>query len=201
MGFLGAIPVAGPVSALVLHCGLKMQFSRGIALAAGAAMAEGIYVALAFFGFNLFLVAIPQFDLISKWVTSLILIGLGLYFIFQKHTKTSKVESNRIQGEKRGSFFFGFTVSVLNPTLIITWTTVIASIHAYHWFEYGMINAISFSTGVAIGIWSWFVLMLLIIRKAHSYLQDRQIRRILTALGVGLVFFGLFGIWRSIQLY
>ncbi len=200
MGFLGAIPIAGPVSALVLHHGLKLQIGRGIALAAGAALAEAIYVFMAFQGFNLIFTAYPQLDLISKWVGSLILISLGFYFLFQKHSKTTVIDPGQRNEKKRNSFFFGFTVSVLNPTLMVTWTTLIASIHAYHWFEYNKVNSISFSTGVAIGIVSWFLLMLIMIRKLAFSFEARLVSQILKLIGMALVITGIYGILRAIHL-
>lgn len=194
-GFLGAIPVAGPVSALVLNHGLKKNNGRGIALATGAALAESIYVLLSFLGFNFILVSVPGFETVSKWATSLILTALGLYFIFHKNAKPTQlpIESKQ-RGKKRSAFFFGFTVSILNPTLIATWSSVITTVHSYHLFNYSMLNSVQFSLGVASGIVSWFALMLFLIRKNHHRISDRWVRKILLMIGILLVGLGVFSV-------
>ena len=191
-GFLGAIPVAGPVSALVLNHGLKKNNGRGMALASGAALAESVYVFLAFMGFNFLFLSIPRFEYFSKWAASLILIVLGFYFILQKPSKNPSKTPSQPKGKKRSAFLFGFTVSMLNPTLIATWTTVITTIHAYHPFEYTALNSIVFSLGVAIGIISWFAFVLFLIRKNHHRINDKWIRWILMVVGILLICLGLF---------
>ena len=48
LGFVGSIPAAGPLLLLVIASGLEGQRRRALALAAGGALAESLYVALAF---------------------------------------------------------------------------------------------------------------------------------------------------------
>ena len=42
-GFVGSVPIAGPVSALVFRCGIDGRFKRGQGIAIGAAVAEAGY--------------------------------------------------------------------------------------------------------------------------------------------------------------
>ncbi|NDG85904.1 MAG: hypothetical protein EBX52_12825, partial [Proteobacteria bacterium] len=60
LGFFGAVPVEGPVSALALQFGLKHQYHKGRLLAIGAGLAEAIYTLLAFLGFTLLIQSIPN---------------------------------------------------------------------------------------------------------------------------------------------
>ena len=50
MGFLGSMPIAGPVAVLVLERGLIRRRREGLGVALGAAAAEAIYAFLAFWG-------------------------------------------------------------------------------------------------------------------------------------------------------
>ena len=51
-GFVGAIPVAGPIAAMVVERSILGRFRAAIWLAIGSAIAEGGYAALAVFGFS-----------------------------------------------------------------------------------------------------------------------------------------------------
>lgn len=188
MGFFGAIPVAGPVSAIVLRFGLKQQARRGQAVALGAALAESIYVLLAFFGFNLFLNSVPHLLVASKYLASAILGALGLYFLFSKSSRELGADAVPVKsGGKRSAFGVGFGVSIVNPTLLATWTTVITSLYSYQIFPYSTANAVLFSVGVTLGIAGWFWLFLFLIHKNHDRLNPIWIRRTLAVIGIFLI--------------
>ncbi len=51
-GFIGSMPVAGPIAGLVLSRGLQGRFASGANIAVGAALAEAAYACLAFWGFS-----------------------------------------------------------------------------------------------------------------------------------------------------
>jgi hypothetical protein len=48
-GFVGSIPVAGPISALVLYRGLDRRYKAATFIGVGGAVAEGAYAFLSFF--------------------------------------------------------------------------------------------------------------------------------------------------------
>ncbi|MBL7715537.1 MAG: LysE family transporter [Bdellovibrionales bacterium] len=147
-GFFGAVPVAGPVSAIILRFGLKKQTRKGRAVAAGAALAEAFYVFLAFFGFNLLLDSVPYLQSISKYLTSIILGALGIYFMVSKSASSTQGGTPTEITGKKSAFGVGFGISILNPTLIATWSTVIASLYSYRLFPYSITHALLFSVGV-----------------------------------------------------
>lgn len=190
IGFLGAIPVAGPISALVLKLGLKLQAFRGLLLAIGASVAEAVYVLLAFLGFNFLFSTLPYFDLISRVLAGLILLGLGAYFTFSRSGSSLSTTGGVPPVKKRKELALGFTISILNPTLIASWTTVITTLSTYRLFDFTTVNAISFSIGVSLGIVSWFALMLALIRWNHNRLKVEWIRWILVSIGVLLMGLG-----------
>ena len=192
-GFFGAIPVAGPVSALVLRYGLKHQYRNGRALAFGAGLAEAIYVLLAFFGFNVLIHSIPYLELASKAVTSLILIGLGVYFILSKPSNWTAPSADRSIDQKKGrsAWFIGFGISIVNPTLLATWTTVITTLHGLKFFAFSTLSSCVFALGVWTGITLWFSLMLALIKVNHQRFKTIWIRWILIGMGVLLIVLGM----------
>jgi threonine/homoserine/homoserine lactone efflux protein len=198
LGFTGAMPIAGPVSALVLRYGLKRQFKKGRALAFGAGLAEAMYVLLAFLGFELFFKSIPYFESIMTVMAGLILITLGVYFCRAKPARWA--ESEPAPKEKgRGAFLLGFGVSIVNPTLLATWTTVIASLHGMTAFPYTPESGGAFALGVWIGTGFWFVLMLHLIQLNQSRFKNHWIKGIMTGMGVLLILLGGWALRRLME--
>ena len=50
-GFVAAMPMAGPIWALVFERALRGRMREGLYVAIGGAVAEAVYAALAFWGF------------------------------------------------------------------------------------------------------------------------------------------------------
>jgi threonine/homoserine/homoserine lactone efflux protein len=201
LSFIGAMPIAGPVSALVLKFGLKRQTVRGLLLATGASIAEAIYALLAFFGFNALFNSVPYLEVGSKVLASTVLIGVGSYFFFSKSISnmdlSQEPDRSPLKGRKRKSFITGFMISIVNPTLIATWTAMITTLYGYHWFEYSTPHAILFSIGVSVGIVSWFAVLLSLIHRHHHRFKQEWIRTILKSLGILLVAIGFFTVISS----
>ena len=55
LGFLGSMPVAGPIAALVFARGAEGRFRSGVYIAVGGAIGEGLYVLAVFYGFSVYL--------------------------------------------------------------------------------------------------------------------------------------------------
>src|SRR5277367_911376 len=103
--FVGSLPLAGPIAVLVVSNGVNGRYKDSLEIALGAAVAEGIYAFLAFWGFATFLARYPVVLPISHAVTAVILLTLGVYFLrFKMKDEQAQTES------KRGKFWVGFSV-------------------------------------------------------------------------------------------
>lgn len=189
LGFFGAIPIAGPVSALVLRYGLKRQYKKGRALGFGAGLAEAIYVLLAFLGFELLFKSIPFFEQILALLAGLILVSLGVYFIRAKPVRWEE-PATKPKEKGKGAFLLGFGVSIVNPTLLATWTAAITSLHGFSLFTYSPISGSFFAFGVWFGTGLWFALMLHLIRLNHARFKQEWIKKIMVGVGTLLVLLG-----------
>ena len=58
-GFAGSMPLAGPVAVLVVSRGALKEYTAAFRIGLGAAVAEGVYAFLAFWGFATFLARYP----------------------------------------------------------------------------------------------------------------------------------------------
>jgi putative LysE/RhtB family amino acid efflux pump len=143
-GFIFAMPIAGPISILIVSNALngKLAYSKRISL--GAAVADFIYTFIAVFGitklYSWYKPAIPYLFLGG----SIFFIILGIKIIRTPFDPESIGErshlTSRIRDEGKGGFYTGFMVNLLNPTLFIS--GLISS-----FFVISLVSAMGFNTG------------------------------------------------------
>lgn len=198
IGFVSAVPVAGPVSALIFSYGMRGKYSKGRWIAFGAGMAEAFYTALAFWGFTHFLFDLTFIFAASKFIAGVILIALGIYFFRSKKMRALHVPANKSDSYRRNSILVGAGMSFVNPTLIATWTATITTLYGLHPFEFTTLNSAAFSIGVWFGIVAWFTLMLKWMERHRNKIEPKTIDRLLKIIGIFLV--GL-AIWLMLKSY
>jgi threonine/homoserine/homoserine lactone efflux protein len=192
MGFLGSMPIAGPVAVLVLERGLVGRRREGLGVALGAATAESIYAFLAFWGLGAVLHAAPGILPASRLVGAGVMITLGIYLATRRsRARTAEVEPPGATGHKRRGFLLGISVTFLNPTIIASWTVVTATVHSTGWVAPGLASAVVFAAGVGGGIVGWFVTMLRLLHRFQSGLRPQTIDRVLHITGWLVVAIGL----------
>ena len=108
--FVGSLPLAGPIALLVVSNGVSGRHKEALRIALGAALAEGIYAFLAFWGFATFLTRYRLVLPISHGVTAAILLALGVRFVFFK-VKEEKAQSREM---RPGRFWVGFSISFIS---------------------------------------------------------------------------------------
>ena len=100
-GFIGSMPVAGPIAILVFGRGLEGRLRSGVYLAIGAAIAESIYAYLRVWGFSELLLAQTAGSSRSRARSQrCLLIGLGLHFTFWRK-KQQEIDPALIEPRKR----------------------------------------------------------------------------------------------------
>lgn len=189
-GFIGSIPVAGPISLLVVAYSLQARYRDALALAAGGALAEGAYAALAFRGMSVLLARYPQALPWSRAAGALVLLGLGV--AFARGTMTSDRPPPASQGK---SFFVGFGLTALNPTLLVTWTAATTTLYGTGLLRPDQATVAPFAGGAAAGIVAWFAVLILLLRRHHGRLQPATIARIVRGVGILLIALGLWFAW------
>lgn len=124
-GFIFSVPVAGPISILIVSNALKGKFRYSVKAAAGAAFADFFYVFIAMIGitrlYHIYQPAIPYILMVG---------GLFLIYVawqvFKSKLKADEIEKGPEIKEKyynRGGFRTGFLLNFLNPTLFFGWLT------------------------------------------------------------------------------
>lgn len=191
LAFLGSIPIAGPIAVIVLSKGLEHRNRAAMFIAIGAAVAEAIYAFLAFWGFSTVLSSYPKLVPATRLVGCLILIGLGIYLA----VRTPKSKEAQQQKDKKGvvgvrNILLGFSMTVVNPTLLVTWTAAVGAAHSSGILNMQPHNALPFAIGVCGGIIAWFALMLAMLAKFRDKMKPEKMQVIIKAIGVVLIVLG-----------
>ncbi len=199
LGFLGSIPVAGPISLLVLAYGLEGRVRNGLFLALGAALAESMYAYFAFWGFGELLARWPWIEPVSRGLAAVLLITLGVRFLRPRPRPSLEAHPKAVSpaaGDRR-SFLLGLTITAFNPTLIATWLAAVTLLRASNLVDFGAGRALAFAMGVAAGIAAWFSVLLKLLGRYQQRFSRSSQNRMLQTMGavlvlLGVVFAGLF---------
>lgn len=190
-GFFGSMPLAGPISVMVVSRAVQQRYGEALRIAIGAAVAEGLYAGGAFFGFTELLASHPIVVPISHGVTAVVLAGLGIRFAFWKP------RGRKGEEHKSGTALVGFTLSAINPTLLVTWGAAVAFLYSKGLHVTSSLASLPFGISAAAGIAAWFTLLVLILKRLEGKFPERVLTWAIRALGVALV--GL-GAWSGVQL-
>lgn len=191
-GFLGSMPLTGPIAVVVLHQAFLGQFRYAFLIALGASIAESLYCALAMFGFELLLTKYPLVVEIIRTFSGILLIILGIIFmrssLVQKRKKIP--ENSQARGFKR-YLILGFTISALNPVLLITWATAITMFHSLTGIKFSLLGKILFPLAVPFGILSWFSVLLSLLKRHKEKLGIKLTTILIRTTSIILILVGL----------
>lgn len=195
-GFIGSMPIAGPIAILVFGRGLENRARSGIHVAAGAAVAESAYAYLAFWGFSSLVVQYSWLEPVSRAAGALILTGLGLHFV--RRRSSPEVGFRPVDpsvGNKR-SFLLGFTITALNPTLMATYTAAVTTVYSMGIVSIDARGALPFAVGTAFGITIWFAVLLVLLARFRARFTPTTLDAVIRVMGLGLILLGLFFAYR-----
>lgn len=191
LGYVGSMPVAGPIALLVLGRGLENRSRNGLSLAFGAAIAESLYAYLAFWGFGAVLARYPWVEETTRFGVAVLLIALGLHFARRQLSKASTSSSMPKNSGNKRNFLLGFAITLLNPTLIATWTFTVTTVYSLGLVTFDATNAVPFSLGALAGIVSWFATMLYLLKRFRSSFPRISLQRTVKLVGIVLIVLGV----------
>jgi threonine/homoserine/homoserine lactone efflux protein len=196
LGFVGSMPLAGPISVMVVSRGVTGYFREALLLALGASLAEGLYAGGAFWGFSALLARYALAIPISHAVTSVVLIAVGIHFLRWKPTEEVEGAVAK-RGAGRSAFALGFTASIVNPTLLITWSAVTTAIYSRQIVHMTGLMAIPFGVAAAAGIAAWNVVIVAILKRYRHKFPKRAIQWVIRGMGAVLI---LIALWSAVDL-
>jgi threonine/homoserine/homoserine lactone efflux protein len=188
LGFLGSMPIAGPTAAIVASRGLENRASSGLAISIGSAVGEAIYAFAAFWGITALMGRFPFILPASRLFGCVIIVGLGIYFVARR---ASPPPDNHDEAKGLRNVLLGFTIAIVNPTLIVTWTAAVGIGHATGLLRASANDAFPFALGAGAGIVGWFATLLWALGHFRARLQATTLDRVIRGMGVVLIVTGL----------
>jgi len=189
LGLLGAIPVAGPITVLVITRGLRGHVRSAIAIAAGSAVAEGCYAALAFWGLGALVAEHAWIEPVTRGLGGCILAGLAVLLLRSSEPEPPNESLPPRPPRIAGGLALGFGVAAANPTLIVSWAAAVAVLQAAHLVEPTASNARVFAVGTMLGILAWSAALVHLVWRLRARIEPASLERV--RRGAGLVVLGL----------
>ncbi len=187
-GFIGSMPLTGPVAVMVFSTSVQKQYGMALRIGLGAALAEALYAAVAFWGFTRFLAHHPQVLPISHAVSAGVLAVLGVYFARWKPGAPDA--RPRRQWSLRG-WMLGFSVSVLNPTLLATWSAAVAFLYSRQLVSFSPLGALPFGLAAGAGVAAWEVLLVGLLRRYEQRFPRHVLTWVVRGMGLLLIILAL----------
>lgn len=196
-GWLASVPIAGPISALVVARGIEGRFKAGGYIAFGGGLVEAMYAFLAFWGFGTFLAQYPLIEPLSQAGGAIVLGVLGVMFMRKQEQRAAPEVGKRESAWS--NFALGAWICGINPTLLATWSGFIATVHGS-----GLVDltdtrlAAPMATGCAVGITGWFLVLIGIIRRYRERFRAETLTKLIRVMGVFLLCLSLWFAWRFV---
>jgi threonine/homoserine/homoserine lactone efflux protein len=191
-GFVGSMPLAGPIALLAVSRATLGRYGDALRVGLGAAAAEGVYAGFAFWGYTTFLARHAVVVPISHGMTAVVLVAVGVRFVVWRPS-----QQGARNGNEAGTVLLGFSISAINPTLLLTWSAGVAFLYSKGLSEPPALYAVPFGLSGAAGIAAWFVSLAALLKRFGGKLPTAALTW--TVRGMGLVLVGL-GLWSGAQL-
>jgi threonine/homoserine/homoserine lactone efflux protein len=194
LGWIGSMPVGGPVSLFVFKRGAAGRYREAIVLAAGAALAEAGYCGAALGGYDLVLDRWPALRPILVAIGAVVMIALGIHFLITRHFVPDGAAPPAARSWYRDGAL-GFTMVILNPSVLVSWLAALAALHAVGLDPGDGRSRVLFAGGVAVGIVGWFATLVWLVHRGRSWIRPWAFDRALRVFGGGLCAAGLYTIF------
>jgi putative LysE/RhtB family amino acid efflux pump len=153
LGLAIAAPL-GPIGALCINRTLERGFMAGVAGGLGTAIADGLYAALAAFGFATFSAVLTGIDIPMRIAGGLFMLYLGWKtFSAKPRVAAATVSARDLVGTTTATFF----LTITNPMTILSFTALFAGLGLAS--ASGVSAALQVIAGVVLGSMLWWTLL------------------------------------------
>lgn len=191
LGFLLAISV-GPIVFTVIKQSLNNGLQGGLAFISGIFLSD-VFLVICVNFFTQFFKALSNYDRPLGVAGSMLLIMVGIYFLFFKKVKVAANGDQLVSFRRRDyakMFFSGVVINLLNPGIVVFWF-VWATAYISHTLNQRMVI---FGTALVIAF-AADITKVVLADKIRQKLTPRNIHRINRLNGIILILFGGVLLW------
>ena len=191
MGLIAAVPI-GPVNLICIRRSFAFGPVNGFMSGLGAALGDGVFAAITFFGLTWIAQLIQSYDSIIE------IVGGALLVWFGAHTVMSPVVGKVEDGDKNDTgasnlvraMVSSFVLTITNPATLIAFASMFASFHALVGGSNSYVDAGFVVAGVVGGSAGWWLCLTSVIGIFHTRITDRTVRIINRGSGMLVAIFG-----------
>ena len=186
-GFICAVPV-GPINVAIMEEGIQNGRKQAFIIAIGALLMEMIYCIIAFSGFaTLFSdkIILATVELISFLAVTFFGIKYLMINAVTVQGKRAKVVENRLSPHT--AFWTGFVRVLVNPNVLLFWIMISAVLISNQTIQAEWKSRMACVIGAAIGIGSWFTLLVIGSARAKNRFSDKTLVKFSQISGVLLL--------------
>ena len=186
-GFICAVPV-GPINVAIMEEGIQNGRKQAFIIAIGALLMEMIYCIIAFSGFaTLFSdkIILATVELISFLAVTFFGIKYLMIDAVTVQGKRAKVVENRLSPHT--AFWTGFVRVLVNPNVLLFWIMISAVLISNQTIQAEWKSRMACVIGAAIGIGSWFTLLVIGSARAKNRFSDKTLVKFSQISGVLLM--------------
>jgi threonine/homoserine/homoserine lactone efflux protein len=198
LGIFSAIVPLGPVTVLVLRRALAGDSSGALRLGLGRVPAETFYCALATFGIVALLDRFPGARASVEVLGTVVFLAVGVWLLVQRSTpapaSSGETPTAAEARARRWGDWSGFIISMLNPTLLLSWSAMVGVAVSMGGIEPTLLDKIGFPLALGLGIALGYVILVQVLRRYGERVEHAWVHRAIQAMGA--VFVGL-SLWNG----
>ncbi len=177
--------LTGPAFFALIKISIEKGFKAGMALALGVVVSDAIYLIITLFGTSL-LSFENQYRIPIGIIGSLILLGIGSYYLFKK----VKINYQEISCPKKkfGYFLKGFFMCIFNPFILLYWISVTSGIYSING-EFKPDQMLPFFGAILLTLFGMDTLKAYFAYKLRYRINEKSIQRLNHIAGVVIIIF------------
>ena len=197
LGLSLAAPI-GPVNLEIIKRGLNSGFKQAFLTGFGAMCADATYLVLIFFGLTSFF-NFAFMKIFLGIAGSIILIYLGVISAKEFFSKANATESKPHRLFKT-SFITGYVLAISSPITIVWWTGVFGALLASQTNIQTSVSAFFSCLSILLGCFLWVFFLATALHWGKKIINEKIVGVISLVAGIFIIVFGLYFLYRTIQL-
>jgi len=195
-GLITSMPIAGPVSIFIFQRGLSGRWRAGLGVASGAAVAEAGWCLVALLGAGQIMSRWLPAEWMAKAVGAVILLALGVFFVTRKKPVTEIDEELISSFNPWREFILGFSLVAGNLAMPLNWLGFLTIAVGYGFDPFAS-SPLTFIIGVAMGIITWFAILLKLLDHFRTRVAPSRIQWFMRAMGMIMIIMALMSFFRD----